>query len=229
LDSKDIDSVFPGDERGTITDRTAREIWRRAANADYVIHLATSWNSCVSHVVCMHREYIHVRNMASQLALPLVVQSPPARGALSIELAHEGIPAVTIELRGGRDQVEPQAAVEVREAILNFLRIKDMLPGERIEASPTFTAKLHHVNVEHEGFFVPAVNVGQVLARGDVIGHVQERKEVASPYDGAAVALSSMNYVFEGDAIAMIAPPLLDQWTKGEKQDDTPPQVRRKW
>ena len=70
LDSKDLDSVFPGDEHGTITERTAWEIWRRASQADYIIHLKTGRQNCVSHVVAMHREYIHVRNVASQIALP---------------------------------------------------------------------------------------------------------------------------------------------------------------
>ena len=37
LDSKDLDSVFPGDEHGTVTQRTAWEIWRRAGQADYII------------------------------------------------------------------------------------------------------------------------------------------------------------------------------------------------
>lgn len=225
LDSKDIDAVFPGDEKGTVTERTSREVWRRAVQADYLIHLRAGWNSCVNHIVCMHREYIHVRNLASQLALPLVVESPDARGALPIEAAHEGIPAVAIEMRGGRDQIEPQAAVEVREAFLNFLRIKDMIPGDRIEVSPSFMGIPHHVNVEHEGFFVPTVNVGEVVERGDVIGSVQDDKKVVSPYDGAVVSLSNINYVFEGDTIARIAPPLIER----EDQNGAHQQLRRKW
>ncbi len=133
LDSLDLDTVFPGDERGTVTQHTAWEIWRRVSQADYVISLRTGWQSCMSHMVAMHREYIHVRNMATQIGLPLVVQASGSRGSLTTEAAHEGIAVVTIETRGNRYQVEPQAAVEVREAILNFLRIKDMIPGEKIE------------------------------------------------------------------------------------------------
>ena len=88
LDSEGLDTVFPGDEHGTVTERTAWEIWRRASNADYVIQMTTCFQSCLSHVVAMHRTYIHVRNLASQLGLPLVCQSPGTRGSLTTESAH---------------------------------------------------------------------------------------------------------------------------------------------
>jgi predicted deacylase len=227
LDSKNLDSSFPGDEHGTVTERIAWEIWRRASQADYLIHLKSGWHSCVSHVESLHRDYIHVRNLASQIALPLATQSSGQRGALSTEVAHEGIPAVTIEMRGPRAQVDAQAAVEVREAILNFFRIKDMIPGDAIEASSTFMGRTQHVNVETEGFFVPIVNLGEVVSAGDVIGKIQDKADVKCPYDGALVSLGQMKYVFEGDVIARVAAPLLDQ--RIPQEDEEPPTKRRKW
>jgi predicted deacylase len=177
----------------------------------------------------MHRDYIHVRNFATQIGLPYVVQSQGARGALITEAAHEGIAALTIEMRGDADQVDSQAAVEVREAILNFLRTKDMIVGERIEASNSLLGRLQHVNVDTEGFFVPTVDLGETLRVGDVLGHVQDKNEIESPYDGVVVSLSRINYVFEGDMIARIAAPLGDQWTSiASEQEESGPK-RRKW
>ncbi|MHA1247342.1 MAG: succinylglutamate desuccinylase/aspartoacylase family protein [Candidatus Thorarchaeota archaeon] len=226
LDSQDLDATFPGSERGTVTERTAWEIWRHAAQAQYVIHLRAGPLSCVSHIIALHRDYIHVRNLASQISLPLVVQSLGTRGALTVEAAHEGIPAATIEMRGGRGEVEPQAAVEVKEAILNFLRIKDMIPGDRMEVSSTLMGIPQQVNVDTEGFFIPTANLGEVVEYDDVIGQVQDRAEVHAPYAGAVVALSRMSYVFEGDVIAQIAAPLGDR-RKGQESERTAP--RRKW
>jgi predicted deacylase len=227
LDSKNLDSSFPGDEHGTVTERIAWEIWRRASQADYLIHFKSGWHSCVSHVESLHRDYIHVRNLASQVALPLSIQSTGQRGALITEAAHEGIPAVTIEMRGPRAQVDTQAAVEVREAIMNFLRIKDMIPGDAIEASSTFMGRTHRVYVDTEGFFVPTVNLGEVVASGDVIGKIQDKIDIKCTYDGALVSLGQMKYVFEGDVIARVAAPLLDKWAPQE--DEEQPKKRRKW
>ncbi|MFX1559909.1 MAG: succinylglutamate desuccinylase/aspartoacylase family protein [Promethearchaeota archaeon] len=229
LDSKDLDTVFPGNEHGTVTERTAWEIWRRASTADYVIHLRTGWQNCVSHIIAMHRDYIHVRNLASQIALPYVAQSEGLRGTLTTEAAHEGIPAVSVEMRGDTDQVDSQAAVEVREALLNLMRIKDMIPGEKIEASNTLVGRLQHVNVDTEGFFVPTMNLGETVKTGDVLGHVQDKKEISTPYDGAVISLSRINYVFEGDMIARIAAPLGDQWTSMAAEQEEPAPKRRKW
>ncbi|NHI89443.1 MAG: hypothetical protein EAX87_07970 [Candidatus Thorarchaeota archaeon] len=229
LDSKDLDNVFPGNEYGTVTERTAWDIWRRASQADYIVHLRTGWQNCASHIIAMHRDYIHVRNFATQIGLPYVVQASGARGAIITEAAHEGIAAISIEMRGDADQVDSQAAVEVREAILNFLRTKDMIVGERIEASNSLLGRLQHVNVDTEGFFVPTVDLGETLRAGEVLGHVQDKNEIKTPYDGVVISLSRINYVFEGDMIARIAAQLGDQRTSmvPEKEELAP--KRRKW
>ncbi|TFH04152.1 MAG: hypothetical protein E4H14_15350 [Candidatus Thorarchaeota archaeon] len=229
LDSKDLDSVFPGDEHGTITERTAWEIWRRASQADYIIHLKTGRQNCVSHVVAMHREYIHVRNVASQIALPFAIQCSGQRGSLITEAAHEGIPIVSIEMRGDIDQVDSQAAVEVRESILNFMRLKDMISGDKMETSVTLTGRLQHINVDAEGFFVPRVNLGETVQSGTVIGTVQDKMEIISPFNGAIVSLSRMNYVFEGDIVARVAPLLSDYRASEPMESEEPTTPRRKW
>ncbi|NHJ13746.1 MAG: hypothetical protein EAX95_08715 [Candidatus Thorarchaeota archaeon] len=229
LDSKNIDTVFPGNEHGTATERTAWEIWRRVVQADYVIHLQTGEQSCVSHVTALHRDYIHVRNLASQIALPLVTQSSGKRGSLITEAAHEGIPAVCVQMRGVRNGVEPQAAVEVREAILNFMLIKDMMPGEGIEAASTFTGITRQVNVDSEGFFVPSARPGEEVRSGDVIGSVQDKDDVTTPYDGIVVSMSQMVYVFEGDMISRIAAPLVERPKPMDDDIDIISQPRRKW
>jgi len=229
LDSKDINAVFPGNEHGSVTERTAWEIWRRAVQADNVIHLRTGEQSCVSHVVALHRDYIHVRNLASQIALPLVVQSSGRRGAFTTEVAHEGVAAVTIEMRGVRNGVDPQAAVEVREAVLNFMRIKGMIPGEEIEAAGTLTGITRQVNVDTEGFFVSSVRPGEEVRSGDVLGRVQDKGDVVSPYDGTVVSMSQMVYVFEGDMIARIAAPLVERTHRTNDDSDSFEPPRRKW
>ena len=229
LDSKDLDSVFPGDEHGTITERTAWEIWRRASQADYIIHLKTGRQNCVSHVVAMHREYIHVRNVASQIALQFAIQCSGQRGSLTTEAAHDGIPIVSIEMRGDIDQVDSQAAVEVREAILNYMRLKDMISGDKIETSVTLTGRMQHINVDAEGFFVPRVNLGESVQSGSIIGTVQDKIEVVSPFDGVVISLSRMNYVFDGDIVARVAPLLGDYRASEPMDSEDPATPRRKW
>jgi predicted deacylase len=229
LDSMDLDSVFPGNERGTVTERTAWEIWRRVSQADYVLHFKTGEMNSVSHTTGLHREYIHVRNLASQVALPLVVESSGQRGALATEAAHEGTAVASIVMRGDSEHIDSQAAVEVREAVLNLMRLKDMIPGERIESSPALTGRLQYVNVDTEGFYVPTVNLGESVSAGDEIGKVQDKSEVVSPYNGAVISLRKMNYVFEGDLVAGIAPPLSDDRGYRQTEQEEPPPKRRKW
>ncbi|MHA1909281.1 MAG: succinylglutamate desuccinylase/aspartoacylase family protein [Candidatus Thorarchaeota archaeon] len=227
LDSQALDTVFPGSEFGSVTERLAWEIWRKATQAEYVIQLRSNPQSCLSHVIGLHREYIHVRNLASQIGLPYVIQGSGTRGALNTEAAIEGIATVSIELRGYRDQIDVQASVEVREAILNFMRIKDMIPGDSIETSSIFTGRLLNVTSDAEGFFVPNVNLGNTLPTDSSIGVVESAGDVLCSYSGDVISLSRMNYVFEGDRIASIASPLLDQ--RGPVEEDEEQSQRRKW
>ncbi len=226
LDSKDLDSVFPGDERGSVTERVAWEIWRRTSQADYVILLRSRAPSCISHVSALHRDFIHVRNLATQIGLPVVVQNDGSRGSLVIEASHEGIPAVSIEMRG-QHEVDAQAAVEVREAILNFLRIKGIIPGKSIETSTLLTGRLNHINAEHEGFFVPNLHPGEEIHENSIIGQIMDNKEILSPYEGILVSISTMRYVFEGDIIANIAPTL--STASSSESAEIRPQKPRKW
>ncbi len=51
-----------------------------------------------------------------------------------------------------------------------------------------------------------------------------------SPFDGVLISLSRMNYVFEGDIVARIAPPLGDFRASTQPDDvEEPTPVRRKW
>jgi len=58
---------------------------------------------------------------------------------------------------------------------------------------------------------------------------VQDKTDVISPYDGVVISLNRMNYVFEGDIVARIAPPLVDIRTSAKPDAEEPPPVRRKW
>jgi predicted deacylase len=227
LDSQALDTVFPGSEFGSVTERIAWEIWRKATQAEYVIQLRSNPHSCLSHVTGLHREYIHVRNLASQLGLSYVIQGSGARGSLQTEAAIEGIPTVSIELRGYRDHIEVQASVEIREAVLNFMRIKDMIPGESIETSSVFTGRSLNVNSDAEGFFVPNINLGDAIPEDAPIGTVEGAGQIFCQYSGTVISLSRMNYVFEGNKIASIASPLLDQ--RGPIEEDEDQSQRRKW
>ncbi len=226
VDSVDLDTVFPGDEKGSVTQRIAWEIWRRAAQADYVVLLRSRPAPCINHVTALHRDYIHVRNLATQIGLPFVIQGDGRRGALTTELAQEGIPVVSIEVRGQRN-VDAQAAVEVRETLLNFLRIKEVIPGDAIETSTVLTGRLSHINADHEGFFVPEVNPGEEIRENTRIGQIIDKDEVLAHYGGVLVATSAMRYVFEGDVIASIAPKL--SAVRSIEETEKIPTKPRKW
>ena len=88
---------------------------------------------------------------------------------------------------------------------------------------------MQHINVDAEGFFIPRIHLGEPVQRGNVIGTVQDKTEITSPFDGVIVSLSRMNYVFDGDIVARVAP-LLGDYRASEPMDaEGPVTPRRKW
>ena len=76
---------------------------------------------------------------------------------------------------------------------------------------------------------MPRINLGEPVQRGNVIGTVQDKIEVTSPFNGVVVSLSRMNYVFEGDIVARIAPPLGDFHAPEQSEVEETVTIRRKW
>jgi predicted deacylase len=206
-DELDLNRIFPGKKDSTPTMAIAEVIWEEARDTDYIVdlHCCGLWGS--SYTLAMYEEFDHSRKLAEMLDIPAVIQSGGTRGQLFTEASHSGTPAVIIELPGGSPDgvIHIEAAKQCFQALLNLLRLLEMLPGEARKPEPTFYGKLEPLRAPGDGVFLPVVKPGSPINKDEMIGMLGNQPVVA-PFDGIAIAVRPASYVFKERGLAHVAP-----------------------
>lgn len=204
IDCLDMNRVFPGSREGTVTERLAAEIWDQARQSDYIIDLHCCEYDCVPYTLALHREFSYVRTFSYKLGIPYIIESTGLRGQLFVEASHEGIPAVIIEMRGGK-YIDLQSAVQVREALLNFLTMLGLVQGQTLEGRSEFYGRITEVKSPGNGMFIPKILCGAEVDEETLLGEIKGGIRIYSPLNGLLVYIEKPTYVFKGEKVAGVA------------------------
>lgn len=206
-DGLDLNRIFPGSKRGTISQRVAAAIWEESQTADYIVdlHCCGVWG--YSYTLALWKEFDYAKELAEMLDIPLIVESGGTRGQLFVETCHQGRPAVIIELPGGGQggAIDIEAGDQCFNALVGMLAQLGMVAEEYRKPAPQLCNELVAVRVHEEGLFVPAVKAGDTVEEGQVIGTVAGN-EIKSPCKGTFTGMRPASFVFPGSFIARIAP-----------------------
>jgi len=206
IDSADLNRVFPGDKKGSISQRLAYAIWQEATQADYILDLHGCGMSCIPYVLCLHQEFDFIREYVKRLAIPTVVESSGLRGQLFIEASHKKIPAAIIEAGSHRGVFNTDHADELYTTILGLLGSLGMIDEKPSLTKQRFFGKISSTKVEEEDFFIPQVTAGTAVKKSDVLGVVTARgRKVLSQHSGVITSVQVAGIVFPGDSVANIA------------------------
>jgi len=206
VDNADLNRVFPGDEKGSVSGRLAHSIWQEATQADYILDLHGCGMSCTPYVLCLHKEFYFVRDYVKKLAIPTVVESSGLRGQLFIEASHKKIPAAIIEAGSHRGVFDANHADQLRKTILGLFASLGMTHEATGLTEQRFFGKISNVNTEEEDFFTPQVRAGTTVRKGDQLGAMSiTDKKVLSPHSGIITSIQMPGVVFPGDSVASIA------------------------
>jgi len=204
MDGLDMNRIFPGNKEGTVTERLAAEIWEQAMQSDYIIDLHSCEDECVPYVLALHREFSYVKTLSYKIGIPYVIESTGTRGQLFVEASREGIPAVIIEMRG-KEFIDLQSAVQVRDFLLNFFGSLGIIQGHGLESKPEFYGRIVEIKAHMDGLFVPKFFCGSEISEESLIGEIKDKGNIISPLDGLLVFIKKMMYVFKGEKVAGIA------------------------
>jgi len=206
VDGADLNRVFPGDEKGSVSERLAHSIWREATQADYILDLHGCGMSCTPYVLCLHKEFDFVRGYVKRLAIPTVVESSGLRGQLFIEASHKKIPAAIIEAGSHRGVFDANHADQLRKTIFGLFASLGMTQKITGAMEQRFFGKISNVKTEKEDFFIPRVSPGTIVKKGDELGAMSVAdKKMLSPHSGIVTSIQMSGVVFPGDSVASIA------------------------
>jgi hypothetical protein len=228
LDLINLHKAFPGNWSGSVTERLAATIFNDVAlKSDYVLdlHGGDLYESMLSHslyyVTGNERTDAVSRSMAlhftDRYMYPVMPAERPGGGNLAVEAAKRGIPSIWSEAgsegKVDKHQAEADLAYQTR-GVLNVLRYLGLLsdaPAISTQNCVELSNQLL-VRAERGGFFLPAVAMGDTIARRELIGEIRDLRDstlerICCPFEAAIIRLlHTHGVVHSGDVVAHICP-----------------------
>lgn len=202
-DDLDMNRIFPGDEDTSTTMRAAHSIWQESENMDIIIDLHCCSQTSMMYALALHEEFPLVKRLIEGLSIQNLVQSEGVRGQFFVESCHRRKQkAFIIELPSGivPGAINFKAAEECISAVLNLLKTEGVLEGNYVNKPPKLYGKIKDVMTTEKGIWLPRVENGQLINKGDVVGCVNNT-DVLAPETGKVFITAPGAYVFVGDNI----------------------------
>ncbi|MBD8047561.1 M14 family metallopeptidase [Clostridium faecium] len=194
-DGENLNRIFPGDERGNISQRLAHFILTSLSKkVDFYIDmhgadLHGNIRPLVFYPVAVDKEVSKIAKEAAQASgFPYLVASTAKNGSYS-RAALEGTPSILTEL-GGMGIWSKEEVDSYTDKILNVL---DYLQIHRTNSSEdmdiTYFEPVNEILSKEEGFWYPFFKTGDGIKKGEKIGEIKDvfdnlLGEYHSPTDG---------------------------------------------
>ena len=213
-DGKNLNRQFPGNASGSLAERLAYDTFTKViTGSDALIDMHAGDMVEALQPFALYDagpSEARAREMASAYGLGYVIRQEPGPdravgGTSSAAAAEIGIPAIIAEA-GGCGLVE-RAAVEAHVRGLNrVLALLGMSEGPMPDDGPppTYLQRFLWLHGRDKGWWEPAVQVGEAVAEGQVIGTVssidgtQTLETITAPADGVLIFITSSPAVAAG-------------------------------
>jgi predicted deacylase len=226
-DGLDLARTCPGRPDGSVTERLAHDLSEVIRTADFYIDLHTGGTRYT--VLPLAGYVLHPdatvlaaqRRMAKRFGLPIVWGTDPNLNGRSLSVARDAkIPAIYCEYRGGGG-CDPTGVAAYADGCLRVLADFGLVadapplpPGDPLVVEDDRPGS-GHMQVNHpspcEGFFDPAVSLGQRVNAGDLLGTVTDPlggrvEPVRASYSGVVLVLHTFARVETAASVAVILP-----------------------
>jgi hypothetical protein len=219
LDTLDLNRVFPGDPKGSHTERLAAALVAGAVDgAEIVIDLHGGGSWCVNAFVF---QFAGGEALSKSFPAPFIVSGPDRAITLTGYARSQGATVAAVEM-GGRSEFEEQWAERIASGLRRALEVSGLLkPGshsmgreEPIPVGPTTVLR-----PGHGGIFIPRARadvVGTVVPGGTVLGDLRDPvtqaviEQFEAPFDRTALLLlrPTMTRLEGGAMTYVVAEPL---------------------
>ena len=201
-DGKNLNRVFPGDPKGTLSQRIAHVLTEEIVKRCDVLvdmHCGDGNEALIPYAYWMLSDRKALDAETRELALAfglrhIIIDGTRTKDAkdskyLGNTAILRGKAAITTE-SGYLGRVDEESIARNVDGALSVLRHCGMIAGRPAPASdPVWIDKYEVVNSAHDGLFTPRAAMGDAVAEGQVVGVVEDyagavREEVKAPFAG---------------------------------------------
>lgn len=216
-DRRDLNREFPGTTNGSNSSLVAHALFRSATTfCDALIDLHTgSLDRANLPQIRVDLSHSEARALARAFGAPVVLggQGPP--GSFRREMMEAGVPTIIYEA-GLPLRFEPHEIARGVEGVRNVMIHLAMLRGRATAETPAArvfsNARWLRVPLGRGGVFYPIKRLGDRVAQGDVIAHIDEpftdeRFLMRAEDAGTVIGMAAPQIVFSGYALVHVATP----------------------
>lgn len=203
-DNADMNRIFPGDMDGSPTYRAAQNVWQESEGMDIIIDLHCREHYAIPYILAIYDEFPEILDVCTKISIKTLIKSEGTGGQFFTESCRKrGQRALIIELPNGTNPgtINFDAADSCYEALLNFFRSKGMVEGNYMHNPPRAYGRLKDVTAKDLGLWLPNVDLGQKIKKGDAIG-ILNGKNIEAPEDGTLLMVIPGSYLYKDDRLA---------------------------
>jgi hypothetical protein len=219
MDHLDLNRVFPGDPKGSYTERLASVITEKIIeDSDYIIDLHGGGSWCVN---AFGFEFEGSEGLAKVMNPPFLLRSVEKKGSLTGYGKINGNEVTALEM-GGKSYFEKDYANEIVNRLWNALIYTEILDEEKISFnySSRYVGSSLVLRPDNGGLFIPEFNedkVGTVIGKNELLGRMVDPvsfrtfEKFNSPFEKTAILLLRPRItLLEGGAMTYVVSPLLE-------------------
>lgn len=196
-DNKNLNRVFPGNNKGTISDKIAFNFSNILyPKLDFFIdlHGGDVFEDVMSFIYAPgigDNEIIEKsHDVAKIIDVPYRVRSKSTTGAYN-SAAIQGVPSILIE-KGGKGTWNIDDVIEYKNYIKNALRFLEVLDDKeelKINESQKEIIEAKYIDSEYDAYWYPKFTPGDLIKEGDLLGELKDCfgkviKEFKGEFDG---------------------------------------------
>jgi predicted deacylase len=225
-DGLDLARTCPGREDGSLTERVAAALSRLIRAADFYIDLHTGGTAIrilpLAGYVLHEQPAVleHQRTMAQAFNLPIVWGTSGRLEGRSLSVARDaGVPAIYVE-HGGGGGCDARGVEDCVVGCLQVCRALGMYDEPAASGRVRYVVEddrdeSGHLQAQYPadkaGYFEPAVELGDIVAPGQVLGRIlgplgEACEVIAASSGGVVLMLRMVPAVRPGDALAALLP-----------------------
>ncbi len=217
-----LNRVYPGKASGSIGERITYRIREEIIDrSDYLIdfHCIDVNEGLIAFVSCPNRGNPFVvynsRDLAYSMGLDVVLNKhytphdPEAAIGLGYEAFTSGKPSITV-VAGEPAKPDLETERVIIEGITNVLMHLEMIEGKPDRTfGQIWVQRISYLKSELSGDFIPLVDPGALIQRGDVVGHIQDSmnsvvQKITAPHDGIVHFIQINSWFEKGSPLVAI-------------------------
>jgi predicted deacylase len=226
-DGLDLARTCPGNQHGTITEQVAFQVSDLIRKADYYIDLHTGGKifdifPLAGYMLHDSKKILEAqRKMAETFGLPVIWGTDRYAEGRTLSVARDAnVPAIYVE-HGGPGPISQDIIDEYKQGCLNVLASLSMVSTQATsKQKPLYMVEDYRVNNGHlqsktpapvEGMFIPAVQPGRRVSKGESWGVIQnsitgESTEISTDADGVVLFTRISGFVKKNDSLGGVLP-----------------------